>query len=66
MTPIEGAVAGWAVGIAALAVVFVAVSYAREWWPRLTAWARWRAARPRFDPSAAFRRELAIWKEQRP
>lgn len=57
---------GYVAVVVGLIVGICAVSYLREWWPRLAAWARWRAARPRFDPSAAFRRELALWKEQRP
>lgn len=58
---------------AALVAVIVAVtagSYAYGYlegsWPRIAAWVRWRLARPRFAPSADFRRQLAIWKEQRP
>lgn len=58
---------------AALVAVIVAVtagSYAYGYlegsWPRIAAWARWRAARPRFDSSVDYRRRRAIWKEQRP
>lgn len=57
---------GFTVSLVSLVAAMVAVSYGRQWWPRVAVWARWRARRPRFDSSPAFRHRLAIWKGQRP
>lgn len=56
---------GYTAVLVALAVAMVAGSYARQGWPRFAAWLRHRAARPRFDSSADYRRQLALWRTQR-
>lgn len=49
-----------------VAVVLGAYVFDPDERARLVAWFRWRARRPRFDSSADFRRQLAIWKGRRP
>lgn len=61
-------IAGYTAVLVALAGLLVLGSLALERRPRLAAWWRWRARRPRFDSRDldGFRRQLALWKGHRP